>query len=160
MASQRFRGRLSNTRFRAQCQRSGSTVLPMRWRKNRANPHRRRFHPTRRVGATIASSVSMLVTAERLEIARSTQSLAPQYASLIRLAEAIRSHRDQRDLFQVLADELHQVIPFDAMCQCDPTGNKVNWHFSEGYDSDDCRISDIPKEETVGWWGKSTKKKK
>jgi formate hydrogenlyase transcriptional activator len=94
----------------------------------------------------------MLVAAERLEIRRSTRSLAPQYESLIRLAEAIRSHRDQKDLFQVLAQELRDVVPFDGICQCDPTGNKVNWHFSEAYESNDHRISDIPKEETVGWW--------
>ncbi len=94
----------------------------------------------------------MLATVPRFEIRRSTQSLAPQYESLIRLAEAIRSHRDQKDLFKVLADELRDVVPFDGICQCDPTGNKVNWHFSEAYNSDDHRISTIPKEETVGWW--------
>ena len=94
----------------------------------------------------------MLVTAERLEVARSRQSLAPRYESLMRLAEAIRSHGDQKDLFQLLADELRQVVPFDVMAQCDHAGNKVNWHFSEGYDSEKCRVSDIPKEETVHWW--------
>src|SRR6266478_6952711 len=92
----------------------------------------------------------MLVAAERLEGARSTVSLAPRYESLIRLAEAIRSHRDQKDLFQFLADELRQVVPFDVMAQCDHAGNKVNWHFSEAYDSE--KRADIPKEETVAWW--------
>src|SRR5882724_5907687 len=95
--------------------------------------------------------MTMLVTAERLEEAPSTQSLAPRYESLIRLAEAIRSDRDQKDLFQFLADELRQVVPFDVMAQCDHAGNKVNWHFSEAYDSKK-RGSDIPKEETVAWW--------
>jgi formate hydrogenlyase transcriptional activator len=94
----------------------------------------------------------MLVAAERLETRRSTRSLAHQYESLIRLSEAIRSHRDQKDLFQVLANELRDVVAFDGICQCDPTGNKVNWHFSETYDSNDRRISDIPKEESVSWW--------
>src|SRR5713101_2152864 len=89
---------------------------------------------------------------EGLEAARSTESLAPRYESLMRLAEAIRSHRDQKDLFQLLADELRQVVPFDVMAQCDPAGNKVNWHFSEAYDSEKCVVSDIPKEETVHWW--------
>jgi len=79
----------------------------------------------------------MLVTAEKLEIARPTQSLAPRYESLIRVAEAIRSHRNQKDLFQLLAVELRQVVPFDAMAQVDHAGNKVNWHFSEDYDSSD-----------------------
>ena len=94
----------------------------------------------------------MLVTAERLDIARSTGSLASRYESMIRLAEAIRSQRDQKDLFQLLAGELRQVVPFDVMAQCDHAGNKVNWHFSEAYDSEKGQVSDIPKEETVAWW--------
>jgi formate hydrogenlyase transcriptional activator len=93
----------------------------------------------------------MLVAAERLEEARSALSLTSQYESLIRLAEAIRSHRDQKDLFRFLADELRQVIPFDVMAQCDHAGNKVNWYFSEAYDSEK-RVSNIPKEESVAWW--------
>jgi len=96
--------------------------------------------------------MTMVGTAERLEEARSTESLTPRYESLIRLAEAIRSHRDQNDLFQLLADELRQVVAFDAMCHCDHAGNKVNWHFSEAVDSRVSQVSDIPKKETVGWW--------
>jgi formate hydrogenlyase transcriptional activator len=83
---------------------------------------------------------------------RVAETLAPQYESLVRLAEAIRSHPDQKDLFQLLAHELRQVVPFDAMCQVDHAGNKINWHFSEVCDSKVSGISDIPKEETVGWW--------
>jgi formate hydrogenlyase transcriptional activator len=94
----------------------------------------------------------MVVMAESVKVAYSTQSLASRYESLIRLAEAIRSHQNQRDLFQLLADELRQVVPFDAMAQYDLAGNKVNWHFSEAYDSLKCRVSDIPKEESVHWW--------
>src|SRR6202035_3399948 len=96
--------------------------------------------------------MTMVGTAERLDVADSMQALGPRYESLIRLAEAIRSHRDQKDLFQLLADELRQVVPFDAMAQCDHAGNKVNWHFSEAYDSERFRVSDIPKEESVAWW--------
>ena len=94
----------------------------------------------------------MVVTAEQLEVERSAQSLAPRYESLIRVAEAIRSHRDQKDLFQFLTVELRQVVPFDGMAQVDHAGNKVNWHFSEAYDPRRCRVSDIPKEETAAWW--------
>ena len=93
----------------------------------------------------------MLVATERLEGARSRAPLAPRYESLIRLAEAIRSQGDQKDLFQFLADELRQVVPFDVMAQCDYAGKKVNWYFSEAYDSKK-RGSDIPREETVAWW--------
>jgi formate hydrogenlyase transcriptional activator len=87
-----------------------------------------------------------------MEEAWSTEPLTPRFESLIRLAEAIRSHRDQNDLFQLLADELRQVVAFDAMAHCDHAGNKVNWHFSEAFDSRISRVADIPKEETIGWW--------
>jgi formate hydrogenlyase transcriptional activator len=90
------------------------------------------------------------LTAERLEESRSTQSLTLRYESVIRLAEAIRSHRDQKDLFQLLADELRQVVLFDALAQFDHAGNRVNWHFSEAYHSKG-PVSDIPKEDTVAW---------
>jgi formate hydrogenlyase transcriptional activator len=80
------------------------------------------------------------------------QSLAPRYESLIRLAEAIRSHRDQKDLFQLLADELRHVVPFDAMAEFDHAGNRVNWTFSEPYDSRISTVSDVPREESVEWW--------
>jgi formate hydrogenlyase transcriptional activator len=96
----------------------------------------------------------MLFTADMP--ARSTETLAPQYESLIRLAEAIRSHPDQKDLFQLLADELREVVPFDAICQIDHAGNKINWHFSESCDSKMSGISEIPKEQTVGWWVNQT----
>src|SRR6202035_910744 len=99
-----------------------------------------------------ALRVTMVVMAQRLKLAHSTESLASRYESLIRLAEAIRSHEDQRDLFQLLADELRQVVAFDAMAQYDLAGNKINWHFSEAYDSLKCRVSDISKEESVHWW--------
>jgi formate hydrogenlyase transcriptional activator len=94
----------------------------------------------------------MRAMAEEVDGARSTQGLARRYESLIRLAEAIRSHRDQKGLFQFLADELHDVVPFDAMAQFDHAGNRVNWHFSEAYDTANSQVSDIPNEETVAWW--------
>jgi formate hydrogenlyase transcriptional activator len=94
---------------------------------------------------------SFLTIARKRE-ARSAQPFASQYESLIRLAEAIRSHTDQNDLFRLLADELREVVPFDAICQVDHAGNKINWHFSEACDSRASGISEIPKEETVGWW--------
>jgi formate hydrogenlyase transcriptional activator len=92
----------------------------------------------------------MLLTADMPP--RAAETLGPQFESLIRLAEAIRRHPDQKDLFQLLARELREVVPFDAICQVDHAGNKINWHFSEDCDSKRSGISDIPKEETVGWW--------
>ena len=80
------------------------------------------------------------------------RSLAPRYESLIRLAEAIRSHRDQREFFQLLVEELRHVVPFDSMAQFDHAGKKINWHFSEDYEFCMRQVSHIPKEETVDWW--------
>jgi formate hydrogenlyase transcriptional activator len=114
------------------------------------NPDWRQLHRMWQVGAIIADSRTMLLTAA-MPI-RATQTLGPQFDSLIRLAEAIRRHPDQNDLFQLLADELREVVPFDAMCQIDHAGNKINWHFSEVCDPRISGISEIPKEETVGWW--------
>jgi len=94
----------------------------------------------------------MLVAAERLEEGCAKQSLARRYESLIRLADAIRSQHDLEDLFQVLPMELQDVVPFDALSQCDHTGKKVHWHLSAAIDSALSRLSEIPKEETVGWF--------
>ena len=120
--------------------------------QNQAHPDWQRIHPISQVGDMIAHSTTMLATAQRLEVARSTQSLVSRYESLIRLAEAIRSHRDQKDLFQFLAEELRHVVPFDALAQCDHAGNKVNWQLSEDYESRRSHFAHIPREETVGWW--------
>src|SRR6266849_6762609 len=85
--------------------------------------------------------------------ALSSQALASRYESLIRLAEVIRSHWDQKDLFQVLASELRLVVQFDGMCQFDDAANKVNWHFLEPFNEADFIAAwDLPREATVGWW--------
>jgi formate hydrogenlyase transcriptional activator len=121
--------------------------------QHRVNPDRWDFHPILQVGATSAQTMTMPGAAERLNGVCSTRSLAPRYESLIRLADAIRSHRDQKDLFQLLADELCQVVQFDAMAQFDHAGNRTHWRFTEDYDSRfGAAVSDIPKEETVAWW--------
>ncbi|MCU1262067.1 MAG: Sigma-54 dependent transcriptional regulator (Modular protein) [Bryobacterales bacterium] len=97
--------------------------------------------------------MTTLVAAERLGEPSAKQSLGARYESLIRVAEAIRSHLDQSDLFQFLADELRRVVPFDAIAQFDHAGNRTHWRFAEDYDSRMCRmVSDIPKEETAAWW--------
>jgi formate hydrogenlyase transcriptional activator len=57
------------------------------------------------------------------------EGLVSRYEALIRLAEAIRSHPDEKDLFQTCANELHQVIPFHGLSQVDPAANWVQWAF-------------------------------
>jgi hypothetical protein len=61
--------------------------------------------------------------------------LASRYEVLIRLAEAIRLHPDEKDLFRTLANELHEVVEFDAFCQFDGAANWVQWYFVEPYKS-------------------------
>ena len=75
---------------------------------------------------------------------------AARYESLIRLAEAIRTHEQPQDLFHVLVRELGNVVRFDAIAQYDQDLNKVEWHLG-----DLCKANSQPsleKEETVAWW--------
>jgi formate hydrogenlyase transcriptional activator len=76
------------------------------------------------------------------------------YEALIRLGEAIRSHADERDLFRMLANELHEVVQFDVLCQLDGVGNWVQWYFAEPYNDklESRRIEAVPREETPAWW--------
>jgi formate hydrogenlyase transcriptional activator len=72
------------------------------------------------------------------------------------MAEAVRSHRDQGELFDLLARELRRVVPFDAIAQYDDVPRKVRWHLCaadappEGPPSDP--IADLHREETLAWW--------
>jgi formate hydrogenlyase transcriptional activator len=91
--------------------------------------------------------------AEPSEEARSERALSARYESLIRLAEAIRSRHDQKELFQLLANELRRVVPFDAIAQFDEASNKVNWHVCAQCNQQDLApLSGLVKEETVAWW--------
>jgi len=80
--------------------------------------------------------------------------LAPRFKALMRLAEAIRSHPDEKDLFGTLVNELREVVEFDVLCQLDGTANWVQWHFAEPYKDklEARRLEDVPKEETAAWW--------
>jgi len=77
-----------------------------------------------------------------------------RYQALIRLGEAIRSHPDEKDLFQTLANQLHEVVEFDAFCQFDGTANWLQWYFVEPYKSGlEARLLEpVPKEDTAAWW--------
>ena len=70
------------------------------------------------------------------------------------LAEAIRSHPDEKDLFRTLVNELHEVVEFDVLCQFDGTANWVQWYFAEPYNDklEARRLEAVPKEETAAWW--------
>jgi formate hydrogenlyase transcriptional activator len=73
-----------------------------------------------------------------------------RYEALIRLAEAIRSHDGNGDLFELLAGQLRGVVQFDTIVQFDQTATKVNWRHYES------TVSACPlppeKEESVASW--------
>ena len=83
-----------------------------------------------------------------------TEGLPSRYETLIRLAELIRSHPEEKDLFQTCAHELNQVVALDGMSQFDSAANFVQWHFLEPYDSEfeALALKALPREETVAWW--------
>jgi formate hydrogenlyase transcriptional activator len=84
----------------------------------------------------------------------SNDGLAPRYEALIRLAEAIRSRADEKDLFRTLVNELHEVVEFDALCQFDGTANWVHWYFAEPFNDrlEARRVEAVLPEETPAWW--------
>jgi formate hydrogenlyase transcriptional activator len=75
-----------------------------------------------------------------------------RYRALIRLAEAIRSQPDPSDLFEALALQLHEFVPFDVMARFDRAANKVQWHLPHGYRSLSDHYQSVPKESTIPWW--------
>jgi len=77
---------------------------------------------------------------------------AGRYESLIRLAEAIRTHQQPHDLFQVLVRELRDVVQFDAIAQYDADLNKVNWHLGDQCSAAAKPSHELQTEETIAWW--------
>ena len=95
----------------------------------------------------------MFVT-EELSI-QSDQSHVSRYEALIRVSQAIASHRDPEELFEVLRKELSSVVKFDSVgvVQYDEAGNEIAWHLAEKCkEMRDRPCEEIPKEETITWW--------
>jgi formate hydrogenlyase transcriptional activator len=88
------------------------------------------------------------------QLAARGEGLASRYEALARIAELIRSHSEERILFQTCARELHQVVAFDGLSWLDPAANWVQWHFLDPDDDaiEALAVRNIPKEETVAWW--------
>jgi formate hydrogenlyase transcriptional activator len=89
----------------------------------------------------------------------SNEGLASRYEALIRLAETIRSHPDEKDLFGTCANELHKVIPFHGLAQFDPTANLVHFHYEQQPGEIDkwreelaSVLRTIPREESISRW--------
>src|SRR5579862_587468 len=89
----------------------------------------------------------------RVVESRSQELPGARYESLIRLAGAIRAHRDPEKLFKILVRELGQVVQFDAIAQFDESANKVYWHLGQfcNHPAGESE-GDLAKEETLAWW--------
>jgi GAF domain-containing protein len=80
----------------------------------------------------------------------SANTVGTRYRALIRIAQAIRGHRDPKELFELLSSELRGVLPFDGIVQFDEAANKVYWNYC-GEES----VEDEPEmspEDTIPWW--------
>ena len=77
-----------------------------------------------------------------------------RYEALIRVSQAIGTHRDPAELFRVLTNELRKVIKFDAVgvVQYDEAGKEIVWHLAEKCKQmRDGPCGDIPQEEIIPW---------
>ena len=70
--------------------------------------------------------------AAQLRLAPSERSVAARYEALIRVSQAVSAHREPTKLFEVLVDELRNVVEFDGIgiAQYDETTGAIEWHVS------------------------------
>jgi formate hydrogenlyase transcriptional activator len=79
-------------------------------------------------------------------------SISTRYRALIRIAQGIRGHRNPKELFQLLARELREVLPFDAIVQFDEAANKVHFNHCRDHDHPHPNSVAIAPEDTISWW--------
>jgi formate hydrogenlyase transcriptional activator len=82
----------------------------------------------------------------------SATSISARYRALIRIAQAIRGHRDPRELFQLLTKELRGVLPFDAIVQFDEAARKVHFNHCEDHPHPHPNSVRLAPEDTAAWW--------
>jgi formate hydrogenlyase transcriptional activator len=80
---------------------------------------------------------------------QAANSIAGRYEALIRIANSVRAQRDPDDLFQVLVDELRNVVPFDAIAQFDESANKIRWHMCSACLQPKEKPDEIDRSETL-----------
>ena len=83
------------------------------------------------------------------------QSQSARYEALFRVSRAIASYRDPKELFRVLASELHRVVDFDfiGLFLYDEATNKIDVPVLETAKSPAFAIpEDFPPEDTQTWW--------
>src|SRR5580658_171866 len=91
----------------------------------------------------------MELVAEQLGVVGST-SISARYRALIRIAQAIRGHRNPRELFELLTRELRGVLPFDGIVQFDES-RKVHWNHCTDLPSQPAPAH-LDPEDTIAWW--------
>jgi formate hydrogenlyase transcriptional activator len=79
-------------------------------------------------------------------------SISARYRSLIRIAQAIRGHRNPKELFELLTVELRDVLPFDGIAQFDESANKIHWNHCGEKDPRHSPVPRLEPEDTLGWW--------
>jgi formate hydrogenlyase transcriptional activator len=94
--------------------------------------------------------VYMGLVADELDVV--STSIRARYRALISIAQAIRGHRDPKELFQLLSRELRQVLPFDAIVQFDESANKVHFNICVDHDHPDPDSVQLEPEDSVARW--------
>src|ERR1700726_4946751 len=81
--------------------------------------------------------------------------LAVRYETLVRVSQAIRAHGDLKELFGVLADELHRVVQFDfiGISLRDKNSNTFkNYFIDMASRSELVPEHELAPEETLTFW--------
>src|SRR5580698_1525076 len=92
----------------------------------------------------------MALVADELDVV--STSISARYRSLIRIAQAIRGHRNPKELFELLTVELRDVLPFDGIAQFDESANKIHWNHCREKDPRHNPAPRLEPEDTLGWW--------
>src|ERR1700689_3495860 len=92
----------------------------------------------------------MVPVADELEVV--STSISARYRALIRIAQAIRGHRNPKELFQLLTRELRQALPFDGIVQFDEAANKVHFNHCRDHDHPHPNSIALAPEDTIAWW--------
>jgi formate hydrogenlyase transcriptional activator len=82
----------------------------------------------------------------------SEESVAERYEALIRIANSIRGRKSPDELFDILVQELRQLVPFNGIAQFDEASNKIRWHLGPGCREPGCRDDDSGGGETLPAW--------
>ena len=80
---------------------------------------------------------------------QASEPIARRYEALIRIANSVRSQTNSDELFQILADELRQIVPFDAIAQFDESANKIRWHMCSACLQPKEKPDELDREETL-----------